>query len=81
VKKANSRQLTVTYDAPKGPSFRPNNPAQKEPINGKKINNKYIKSLEVINLKTRYQKEKMNLSMKIKCKPKKRRPDTPTIIF
>jgi len=39
------------YDAPKGPSFRPNNPAQKEPINGKKINNKYIRNFEVINLK------------------------------
>jgi hypothetical protein len=42
MKKANNKQLTVMYDAPKGPSFRPNNPAQKEPINGKKINNKYI---------------------------------------
>ena len=38
----NNRQLTVIQDAPKDPIFRPNNPAQKELINGKKINNKYI---------------------------------------
>jgi len=43
MKKVNTKQPTVINDAPKGPSFRPNNPAQKEPINGKKINNKYIK--------------------------------------
>ena len=43
-KKVNHKQLTVTQDAPKGPSFLPNNPAQKEPIKGKKINNKYIKN-------------------------------------
>jgi len=42
MKKANNKQLTVMYDAPKRPSFRPKNPAQKEPINGKKINNKNI---------------------------------------
>ena len=44
MKKVRHKQLTVIHDAPRGPSFRPNNPAQKEPINGKKINNKYIKS-------------------------------------
>ena len=43
MKKANNKQLTVIKDAPKGPSFRPNNPAQKDPINGRKINNKYIR--------------------------------------
>ena len=46
------------YDAPKGPSFRPNNPAQKEPINGKKINNKYIESFKVINFKTLHNTQK-----------------------
>ena len=51
-KKVNTKQLTVIYDAPRGPSFRPNNPAQKEPISGKKINNKYIESFEIINPKT-----------------------------
>jgi hypothetical protein len=51
MQKVNSKQLTVIYDAPKGPSFRPNIPAQTEPINGKKINNKYIKIFEIINFK------------------------------
>jgi len=37
IKKVNTKQLTVIHDAPKGPNFLPNNPAQKEPINGKKI--------------------------------------------
>lgn len=49
MKKANNKQLTVIYDAPNGPTFRPNNPAQKEPINGKKIKSKYIKNFLVIN--------------------------------
>jgi len=40
------------HDDPRGPNFRPNNPAQKELISGKKINNKYIKSFEVVNFKT-----------------------------
>ena len=44
IKKASNKQLTVIYDAPKGPSLRPNNPAQKDPIKGKKINNKYMRS-------------------------------------
>jgi hypothetical protein len=42
MKKADNKQPTVIKDAPKGPSFRPNNPAQKDPISGKKINSKYI---------------------------------------
>ena len=44
IKKVNTKQLTVIHDAPKGPNFLPNNPAQKEPINAQKIqnNNKYI---------------------------------------
>jgi hypothetical protein len=58
MKKANSKQLTVIKDAPKGPSFRPNNPAQKEPINGKKINNRYIKNFEAINFKILKTKQK-----------------------
>ena len=37
------------YDAPKGPSLRPKNPAHKEPINGKKTSKRYIKNLVVIN--------------------------------
>jgi len=37
------------YDAPKGPSLRPKNPAHKEPTNGKKTNKRYIKNLVVIN--------------------------------
>ena len=49
----------MIYDAPTGPSFRPNNPAQKDPINGKKINNKYIKDFQIINLKT-LKKYKLN---------------------
>jgi len=32
------------YHAPKEPSFRPNNPAQKEPMTNSIVNNKYIKS-------------------------------------
>ena len=44
------KQITVTKDDPKGPRIRPNNPAQIEPINGKKINNKYIKTVQIINL-------------------------------
>ena len=37
------------YDAPKGPSLRPKNPAHKEPINGKKTSKRYIKNYIVIN--------------------------------
>ena len=37
------------YDAPKGPSLRPKNPAHKEPINGKKTSRRYIKNCIVIN--------------------------------
>ena len=44
MKKVSNKQVTVTQHAPGGPSFRPNNPAQKDPISGKKINNKYIRS-------------------------------------
>ena len=52
IKKVNTKQLTVIHDASKGPTFLPNNPAQKESINGKKINNKYINDFQIINLKS-----------------------------
>jgi len=43
MKNADIKQVTVTTEEPNGPILRPNKPALKEPINGKKINNKYIK--------------------------------------
>merc|ERR1712127_463974 len=70
-KNVNTKQLTVTHDAPKGPNFLPNNPAQKELINGKKINNRYINNFQVINpkIKTNHIKIKIKTNhIKIKIK-------------
>ena len=36
------KHTTVTIEDPVGPSTRPNIPAEKDPINGKKITSKYI---------------------------------------
>ena len=46
MKKVNTKQFTMIQEAPKKPSFLPNYPAHKRPINGKKIDNKYIKFLK-----------------------------------
>ena len=52
IRKVTHKQETVTIEDPIGPSSRPNIPAEKDPIKGKKIDIKYISyvvALQLIN--------------------------------